>query len=294
MKLNNIVKVLSGSLALVAALNSTTALAQTSVWKVSKGNDYLYIGGTVHVLPESAFPLPEEFDVVYQDTDTLVLETKMPEPEDTEMQTALMKAMAYNDGRSLSKVLSPAVYQQVAQYFAPYGVQLQQLDSYKPGFIMLQMLALEMMKAQMSGEGVDSYFAKKAKADGKMLAYLESVESQINLLANMGDGYEDAFIKMNLEQFDDFKGYFAAMIAAWRTGDMAELDKLAVQPARDMDPVLYQALFVQRNNAWLPQIKQMFGNDSKELVLFGSGHLAGSDSVLALLQRAGYRVEQLN
>jgi hypothetical protein len=293
MKLKNSIKTLCGSLVLVA-LSSTAVLAETSIWKVSKGNDYLYIGGTVHLLPESAFPLPAEFYQAYAATDTLVLEAKIPEPTDTEMQTALIKAMAYTDGRSLSKVLSPEVYQQVADYFAPYGVQLQQLDGYKPGLIILQMLSMEMMKAQMAGEGVDSYFNKKAKADGKTLAYLESVESQINLLANMGDGYEDAFIKMNLEQFDDFKAYFTAIIAAWRAGDMAALDSLAVKPARELDPVLYQALFVQRNKAWLPQIKQMFGNNSKELVLVGGGHLAGADSVLALLEHAGYTVEQVN
>lgn len=291
MRLKNIVKALCGSL--VVALSSATALAETSVWKVSKGNDYLYIGGTVHILPESAFPLPAEFDAAYKATDTLVLETKMPEPTDTEMQTTMLKAMSYDDGRSLSKVLSAEVYQQVSDYFAPYGVQLQQLDGYKPGFVILQMLALEMMKAEMAGEGVDSYFDKRAKADGKTLAYLESVESQINLLANMGEGYEDAFIKMNLEQFGDFKNYFAAMIAAWRAGDMAELDKLVVEPARELDPVLYQTLFVERNNAWLPKIEQMFGNDSKELVLVGGGHLAGSDSVLAQLTQAGYKVEQV-
>ncbi|MBU2114555.1 MAG: TraB/GumN family protein [Gammaproteobacteria bacterium] len=284
----------NGAAVLAMTLATAPALAETSMWKVSSGNDYLYIGGTVHLLPESAFPLPAEFDAAYNATDMLVLEAKMPEPDDTAMQTALMKAMAYSDGRSLSKVLSAEVYQQVADYFAPYGVQLQQLDGYKPGFVMLQMLALEMMKAQMAGEGVDSYFDKKAKADGKALAYLESMESQIDLLANMGDGYEDAFMKMNLEQFGDFKAYFAAMIAAWRAGDMAELDKLAVQPARELDPILYQALFVQRNNAWLPQIKQMFGNSTKELVLVGGGHLAGEHSVLALLQQAGYKVEQVN
>lgn len=273
---------------------ANTALANTSVWKVSKGNDYLYLGGTVHLLPESAFPLPAEFDAAYKATDTLVLETNMPEPTDTAAQTALMQAMAYSDGRSLSKVLSPKVYQQVSDYFAAYGMQLQQLDGYKPGFVMLQMLALEMMKAQISGEGVDSHFDKRAKTDGKSLAYLETVESQINLLANMGDGYEDAFMRMNLEQFGDFKAYFAAMIAAWRAGDMAELNSLVVEPARDLDPVLYQALFVARNKAWLGQIEQMFGNSSKELVLVGGGHLAGEHSVLALLQQAGYKVEQIN
>lgn len=285
---------LAYALALLAGtFSSTSALADTSVWKISKGNDYVYVGGTVHLLPESAFPLPAEFEQAYAATDTLVLEAKMPEPTDTAAQTALLQAMAYSDGRSLSQVLSPAVYQQVADYFAPFGIQLQQLDGYKPGFIMLQMLALEMMKAQLSGEGVDSYFDKKAKTDGKTLAYLETMESQINLLANMGDGYEDAFMKMNLDQFGDFKAYFAAMVAAWRAGDMVELDKLAVQPARELDPILYQALFVQRNNAWLPQIEQMFGNNSKELVLVGGGHLAGEHSVLALLQQAGYQVQQV-
>lgn len=293
MTVRKIVKMSFGAALLATVFSSASVLAETSMWKVSKGNDYLYIGGTVHMLPESAFPLPAEFEAAYKATDTLVLEVKMPDPADTAIQAAMMQAMAYNDGRSLAQVLSPEVYQQVSEYFAPYGVQLSQLDGYKPGFVALQMLALELMKAQMAGEGVDAYFDKRAQADGKTLAYLESLESQINLLANMGEGYENAFMQMNLEQVSDFKGYFGAMIAAWRAGDMDKLNKLAVEPARQLDPVLYQALFVKRNQAWIPQIEQMFGNDSKELVLVGAGHLAGDDSVLMLLQRAGYSVEQI-
>lgn len=291
MKLNKLVKTLCVGAGL--AFSSASVLADTAVWKVSKGDDFVYVGGTVHLLPESAFPLPPEFEQAYANTDSLVLEAQMPAADDTAAQTALIQAMAYTDGRSLSKVLSPEVYQLVSDYFAPYGVQLQQLDGYKPGFVMLQMLALEMMKAQMAGEGVDSYFDKKAKADGKTLAYLETLDSQIQLLANMGDGYEDAFLKMNLAQFNDFKAYFDKMIQAWRVGDMQQLDALVVQPAQQMDPVLYQSLFVKRNQAWLPQLEAMFGNDSKELVLVGAGHLAGEHSVLALLQQAGYQVQQV-
>lgn len=294
MKLKTLFKASFGTLLLASAVVPAAALAETSVWKVSKGSDYLYVAGTVHLLPESAFPLPAEFAKAYTETDTLVLETKIPEPTDTALQTAMLKAMTYNDSRSLSKVLSPEVYKQVSDYFAPYGVQLQQLDSYKPGFIMIQMLALEMMKAQMTGEGVDSYFNKQAKVDGKPLQYLESVESQISLLSNMGEGYEDSFMKINLEQFGDFKQYFSTMIDAWRTGDMAKLNAIAVEPARQMDPKLYHALFVQRNQNWLPQIEKMFGNNSKELVLVGGGHLAGEHSVLALLQQSGYKLEQVS
>lgn len=290
---NHLGNLCRGTLILVLAVCSASALAQSSLWKISKGDDYLYIGGTVHLLPPSAFPLPREFEMAYNATDTLVLEAKMPGPTDTAAQSAMMQAMAYRDGRSLSTVLSPEVYQQVSDYFAPYGVQLQQLDGYKPGFIVLQMLTLELMKAQMAGEGVDVYFDKKAQADGKTLAYLESIDSQIQLLANMGEGYEDAFIRMNLAQFGDFKAYFSAMIDAWRAGDITKLDELVVKPAQQLDPVLYQAMFVARNQAWLPQIQQMFGNTEKELVLVGAGHLAGEHSVLALLQQAGHKVQQV-
>lgn len=294
MKLKTLLKASFGTLLITSAVVSTSVFAETSVWKVSKGSDYLYLAGTVHLLPESAFPLPAEFAKAYSDADTLVLEAKIPDPADTELQTMLLKAMTYSDDRRLSKVLSPEVYKQLSDYFAPYGVQLQQLDAYKPGFIMIQMLALEVMKAQMNGEGVDSYFDKLAKKDGKPLLYLETIESQIHLLANIGDGYEDAFMKMNLSQFGDFTQYFSAMIDAWRAGDMAKLNTLAVEPARQMDPKLYQELFVLRNQNWLPQIEKMFGNKNKELVLVGGAHLAGELSVLALLQQAGYKLEQIS
>ena len=50
-----------GLLALGALCVSITATAESAVWKVSKGEDYLYLAGTVHVLRASDYPLPREF-----------------------------------------------------------------------------------------------------------------------------------------------------------------------------------------------------------------------------------------
>ena len=65
---------------------SFTAQAQSSVWKVSKGNDHIFIGGTVHILPPSEFPLPTEFAVAYNKSDSIVLEAKLPDASDTNFQ----------------------------------------------------------------------------------------------------------------------------------------------------------------------------------------------------------------
>lgn len=48
---------------------STVTVANSSVWKISKNNDHIFIGGTIHILPEEEFPLPNEFLNAYKNTD---------------------------------------------------------------------------------------------------------------------------------------------------------------------------------------------------------------------------------
>jgi len=294
MKNTTFVKKFALASTVAALLCSTSAQAETSVWKVSKGDDYLYLGGTLHLLPESAFPLPAEFEQAYNDSDHLVQEAKLPEADDQTAQIAMINAMSYGNGEKLSDKLSPEVYQQLAEYFSQYGIQLSQLEGYKPSFVSLQMLAIELQKLKMTGQGVDSYFDHRAKQDSKSLQYLESLESQFAMLSSMGDGYEDEFITMNLSQVSEYNTYFDNMISAWRQGDLQLINTAIVQPVQQMNEQMYQTMLVKRNLAWLPQIEQMFGNQQRELVLVGAGHLAGQDGVLSLLQAAGYELQQLN
>ena len=46
-------KLVSASVLLGCSLVANTAQAQSSVWQVSKGDDSLFIGGTVHILPKA-------------------------------------------------------------------------------------------------------------------------------------------------------------------------------------------------------------------------------------------------
>ena len=42
--------------------NSALLSAKGPVWKVSKGGQTVYLGGTIHLLSPSDYPLPEEFE----------------------------------------------------------------------------------------------------------------------------------------------------------------------------------------------------------------------------------------
>ena len=277
---------------LASALTSNDAAANTSVWKVSKGNDFIYLGGTIHILPVSEFPLPQEFTNAYQNSDAIVLEAKLPEATDTAFQMKMMQMMSYQNGQTLSGVLSKSTDRQLSDYLAGFGADINTLNGFKPGFIITMMAMLEAQRAQLSGDGVDAYFNQKALKDAKAIEYLESADFQMNMLASMGQGHEDKFIKMNLSQMEDFKTMFSQMIKSWRVGDVRALETLVIEPMNE-DPKSYQTMLVDRNKNWVPLIEKMFNDNDKEFVLVGVGHLIGDKSVVTLLKQKGYSVKKL-
>lgn len=271
---------------------ANAASAQSSVWKVSKNNDVVYLGGTIHILPVSEFPLPIEFTDVYGITDSIVLETKLPEPTDTHFQVQMMKKMSYENGKKLTNVLSKSTYQQLKEYIAGHGANLKDLSGFKPGFIAAMMAMMEAQRSNIAGEGVDVYFNKLALQDHKSITYLETTAFQLDMLSNMGLGDEDNFIKNNLNQMKDFKVMFNQLVGAWRVGDDKKLAEFFIDAMKE-DPKTFKQLITERNKSWIPQIEKMFGDNDKEFVLIGAGHLVGDKSVLALLRAKGFRVEQV-
>ena len=58
------------------------------------------------------------------------------------------------------------------------------------------------------------------------------------------------------------------------------------------EPEIRERLLVERNRNWIPHIEKCLKSDEKCFVVVGAAHLVGPDSVVDLLQKAGYKVEQ--
>ncbi|BDF95687.1 MULTISPECIES: TraB/GumN family protein [Pseudoalteromonas] len=285
---------ISKSLLIGCSLLSLSVAAQTSVWQVSKGDDKVYIGGTLHILPSNQMPLPAEFEFAYKQSDTVILEAKMPDPADSQAQMTMLQTLSYKNGETLSEKLSPEVKAQLETKLAQFGVSLNELNSFRPFMVSVILMSMELQKQQLIGDGVDAYFANRASSDQKTQQYLETLEFQLQLFKEMGENSEDKFIQSNLTQLDDYAELFDGMMKAWRSGDTESLNELVILPMRKEDPATFDKLLKARNHNWLPQVKAMFGNNQQELVLVGAAHLAGEHNLLALLAEEGYSITQLD
>ncbi len=157
---------------------------------------------------------------------------------------------------------------------------------------MISMLSIEQQKLGADQEGLDAIYFKQATADGKPTGALESVETQIEVLTTMGDGYENALVIHSVDEMDKMEVVFDSLVAAWRTGDEAILFDLVIEDAKEEFPVLFKDLFVDRNNNWVPAIEQYLTTPETEFILVGVGHLVGEEGVIAQLKERGYAVEK--
>lgn len=275
------------------SLVSWQVSAASPVWKVTKGDNVLYLAGTIHVLSRSDYPLPSAFHFAYQASESLVFETDIGQIQNPEIQQYFLSKMEYSDGSRLNQFLSEETYRELESQLTAAGMPVQNMMGFKPGFVGTTLTMLELQRLGMAEDGVDSFYFQKATSDGKAKGELESVQSQIDFIANMGVGNEDALIRHMLDEIKLIPELMADMKQSWRTGDTAGLETLLLDPLMKDYPEVYQSLLADRNYMWLPQIYDMLNNSETEFVLVGALHLIGKDGLLHQLKQKGYQLEQM-
>jgi len=269
------------------------AYSDSPVWKVEKGEHQLFIGGTIHLLSQSDYPLPPAFETAYHQSTRLIFETDIQEIKDPEYQLMMMSELVLADGEDLKQLLSEETYRELEEYCLKRGIPMVLITSFKPGMIAMMLTLMELQQLGVDGTGVDDYYSTKALQDGKSLGQLETIEQQFAFISAMGKGQEDDLISYTLEDIKQLPTTWKKLNAAWRKGNLQELKEIALLPLKRDHPETYDTLLVKRNNAWMPQIEAMLTTKEVEFVLVGALHLVGNNGLLAQLSAKGYTVTRL-
>ncbi len=271
---------------------TSSATAQTTVYKVSKDRRVIYLGGTVHLLRAQDYPLPDEFDLAYNDAEVVTFETDTKVLQDRNIAQKLMLKGMYQDDRTLKTVLADTTYAKLEAAFDEYNLPIAMMQKMKPALAITTLSAMNMQAVGMSAQGVDMYFTNKAIADKKEIQQLESVEVQLEKMTSMGDGDENAFVNYSLNSMDEMQDEMDQLIENWKTGASDKMEEeITKMKSAYLDT--YTSLMADRNNSWMPKILSYLESGTKAFVLVGSLHLYGPDGLISLLKQQGYKVEKL-
>tara|TARA_B000000460_G_scaffold220684_1_gene172352 strand:- start:9434 stop:10294 length:861 start_codon:yes stop_codon:yes gene_type:complete len=277
---------------LFSLIAQTTCFA-ASVFKVSKGEDYLYVGGTLHLLSESDYPLPTQYSQAYEQSDLVVFETDLAALDSPEFLQHMLSALTYQKGERLTDALSQTTITSLTAHLEKRGLTLQQFNHFKPAMMSMTLSMVELQRMGLTSEGVDKHFHHKASLEGKPIAWLETPEQQIAFIAQMGQGDPDAFMQYTLKDLAQLPELLPELKSSWSSGDLDKMYNESLADFAEQYPKVFDTLITQRNNAWMRDLNHYLASPEVEFVLVGALHLPGNVGVLNQLREQGYEVEKV-
>ena len=276
--------------ALLACLGPVQAVP---LWEIEGTDNRILMLGSVHLLRADDYPLPEVLDQAYRDADIIVLELALDELDPVSMQQTFATYGRDPEGRSLDEWLGSSDWQKAQQLSAELGIDLNLLRDWEPWFVAMQVTQLQLMKLGFDGSlGIERYVMTQAAADGKPIQGLETLQAQLSAFDTLPDDVQRQFLLQSLEEAGSIDSELQSIVSAWRSADLDTLDELLLTGLAEQ-PELYRYVLVERNRRWARKIAALKNDGRDYLIVFGTLHLIGPDSVPALLEEAGISSRQV-
>jgi uncharacterized protein YbaP (TraB family) len=272
---------------------ATTSTNLHCVWRVAGASNTVYLVGSIHLLKPSDYPLAAPIEAAFTNSQIVAFETDIGAMDDPAKQMGILGKVMLPDDQTLEDQLSPGTWKMFTNQVDRVGLPLFMFNRFKP---VMAAMTLELMEIQKIGVdpllGLDKHYYQIAKDEGKQIVPLETVDFQLSLITDFNKEEGEAMMKSELKDLDNEAQNLDELMQCWRTGNAVKLESLLNDAMKD-SPALYHRLVTNRNQNWIPRIQQFLSGNKNAVVIVGAAHLVGSDGVVELLKKKGFKVTQL-
>ncbi len=269
---------------------------EVAMWEVTSPDSEgkLYLVGTIHVGKEDTFPLREEIETAFDESDYLAVEFDLVAYEqDMTAQISLAQSMIYTDGSTISDHIGEELYTKLRSLLTGYGLYNEIFDMYTPfmWYSLLQAALLEesSLDAQF---GVDRTLIEMANTQAKEILEIESAESQTEMFMSFSDELMILLLESGVEQADIYGESVDALYDIWTKGgelpeeEYGELTEEEVELIEEYN----KALMTDRNILMAEAAMDYLENDYEVFYAVGFAHMVGQDNIIDMLIEEGYTV----
>ena len=265
------------------ATAAATSDADPALWVVKDDDTTIYLFGTVHVLRPGLSWFDEAVKTAFDASDEVVLELVLP--DDATAQAAVMKHAVNTSGTTLTAMLPEDERAAYLQSLTNIGVPPAALDQYQPWFAATNLSIMTLMKAGYdANSGAEKVITAAAKEAGKPVSGLETMDQQLGFFSGLSKDSQIALLTSTVEELPNATKMTDDMVAKWGAGDPQGLGELMNESLRET-PELSKVLLADRNARWAEWINTRMAKPGTVFIAVGAGHLAGNDSVQAMLAK---------
>lgn len=280
----------SPPVAAAAAVAPLPPAPRPALWKVSDADTTIYLFGTIHALPAGVNWLTGPVEAAFKASDQLV--TEIPETNGADMQAAVISNAVLPASQSLRGLLAPEDKARLEAALASFQLPAEAFDRFEPWYAAVALTALPLAKEGYSSDnGAEETISNAAKQQGKPRIGLETAAYQLSLFDSLPMDVQKKYLRDVIDGLPKLDAELAGMIREWSAGNPDKLAELLND--KEDDPRIAEVLLTGRNRNWTAWAVKRMEQPGTVFVAVGAGHLAGKDSVLALLARRGFKATRV-
>lgn len=259
-----------------------------------------YLAGTIHALSSTDWPLPKPYMEALNNSQRLVFEMRYDPKSDFPDKFAL--TACYKKGDDIRRHIHKQTWEFLAKQYGyshffefPWSIgkhQMAGVEELKPWAVAWMIWGVRGYSDVYGAHGVDNKMDYHARRLGKETAGLETVDEHIAVVAGFTDIESELLLLDAIVRGDKRRDDYNQYRAAWRKGDIAKMWELD-QRQRKLNPGAEARLLDSRNVKWIPKIRAEIATGKPTMILVGASHYLGYNGLLKLLEKQGYKLEQL-
>ena len=266
--------------------------AKPALWKVADKDTTIYLFGTIHLLKPETRWFEGKIKTAFDSSDELVLE--MVEPSPQEAQKIVLSRAIDPDGPPLTQKLTPKDAEKYKAALQSVGLDPAKLEGFEPWFASTLITMAPMQKLGYDpSSGAEKVLTGQARATAKKIGALETMDQQIGFFDTLPEDQQIKFLNSAVRELPEAQKVTSAMIGSWAAG---KPDKLAAVMNDGMTelPEIKKVLLTDRTRRWADWITKRMDQPGTVFIAVGAGHLAGKESVQAMLKAHKLKAVRIN
>ncbi len=276
------------------------------LWKVeADGAEPSWIFGTMHIADPRLLELPPKAEKAFSKATTIALEiVEVVDPVAMAAQSAkLFKYTSYLDGSSLNDRMTVQQVDLIKPLIAEKaGLPWNVASKMRPGTLMgvLALPACELARKRSGKPFLDLRLGLRAKAHGKQLVGLETLEGQLKVLASLPEPLLIRSLVQTAELGSKMDDLFETMVAQYQKQELgiiwAMMQTLSLDGTESTDQAKdyaeFQRIVVDERNVSMADKSEALIKKGNAFIAVGALHLPGEKGLVNLLAERGYRVSK--
>jgi uncharacterized protein YbaP (TraB family) len=281
--------------------HAVQALPKCCVWRVTNAKAPFYLVGSVHTLDQDDYPLPTPYEIALKDAKRFLFE--FDPTRQAEFEKKLNAAAKYRPGEDIRSKIDPKLFAWLQENISTVNSDSRRGKKsrasgfnsglgYKPWWIAQHLVDKNAYSNVSASPGLDDYFLARAQRMGKEIGGLESVDEHVAVLGGLSDRDGEIILRDALTPQKNGAAHLSEMRQAWRKGDTAALWARDSRFRREA-PWIAARFVEDRNRKWVPRIEAELKTGKPTAIVAGALHFSGPNSIVRLLEKRGYKIEQL-